>query len=202
MHFRGFTNLCFFYAVWLGAVFIFPIAIIGAYFRIWIPLIIVVLYYSYRFCFPAKKWDWMRLALDCDSTPYCRKSDIILCEGAVVPQQDSRVLTTVAPHGILTLGWSYIISSKLYFNSGTKWLVAPAMMNLPFIGDIMRWTSCYSCEPNSMRKIMATGSNIGLIPGGFQEATYYKRGKFRVYLKNRKGFIKVLYYILILSHSI
>jgi 2-acylglycerol O-acyltransferase 2 len=191
MHLKGFLCLCFFYGVWLSATFIFPLAIICAYFGIWFPSYIIIIYYSVRFFFPAKKWDWIRIILNCDDTPYCRSAKIILDEGASVPLPNTKTLVSVAPHGILTLGWTYIISSKLYFNSGTKWLVAPAMMKLPFIGDIMRWTSCYSCDSNSMRKIMETGCNIGLIPGGFQEATLYQRKKFRVYFENRKGFIKV-----------
>eukprot|EP00997_Jenningsia_sp_PLL12_P006100 NODE_2646_length_888_cov_145.514899_g2178_i0.p1 GENE.NODE_2646_length_888_cov_145.514899_g2178_i0~~NODE_2646_length_888_cov_145.514899_g2178_i0.p1 ORF type:complete len:241 (+),score=9.23 NODE_2646_length_888_cov_145.514899_g2178_i0:26-724(+) len=106
------------------------------------------------------------------------------------PKPFSRVITSVAPHGILTLGWSFVISSRAYFNSECKWLVAPAMMVLPFVSDIMRWTGCESCASDNMVKIMKTGCNIGLIPGGFQEATLYRRGEHNVYLKKRKGFIK------------
>lgn len=38
---------------------------------------------------------------------------------------------------------------------------------------------------------MAQGENVALLPGGFEEATLYKRGKHRLYLRKRKGFIKV-----------
>ena len=38
---------------------------------------------------------------------------------------------------------------------------------------------------------MKQGINIGLIPGGFQEATVYQRGKHRLFLREKKGFIKV-----------
>jgi len=37
---------------------------------------------------------------------------------------------------------------------------------------------------------MPTGANIALLPGGFEEATLFKRGVHRLYLKNRQGFIK------------
>ena len=37
---------------------------------------------------------------------------------------------------------------------------------------------------------MSQGINIGLIPGGFEEASLYQRHHHRVYLRNRKGFIK------------
>jgi hypothetical protein len=38
---------------------------------------------------------------------------------------------------------------------------------------------------------MKHGINIGLIPGGFQEATIYQRGKHRLFLREKKGFVKV-----------
>jgi hypothetical protein len=41
-------------------------------------------------------------------------------------------------HTRVPVGWSFVISSRAYFNSECKWLVAPAMMVLPFVSDIMR----------------------------------------------------------------
>ncbi|RLN46960.1 hypothetical protein BBJ29_007343 [Phytophthora kernoviae] len=38
---------------------------------------------------------------------------------------------------------------------------------------------------------MATGQNVCLIPGGFEEATLYERGKHRNYTIKRFGFIKL-----------
>lgn len=191
MHWKGFRNLCFFYGVWLTAAFIFPVAISCAVFlKSFFLVYVIAAYYCYRFLFPAKQWDWMRGTLCADDEPYCRTAQIVLAKGAKVPKPRERVLTTVAPHGILTLGWSYLISSKLYRNTEHKFLVAPAMMNLPFIGDIMRWTRCFSCDSKSMSRFMKNGDNIGLIPGGFQEASLYTRGLHRVYLNDRKGFVK------------
>lgn len=41
-----------------------------------------------------------------------------------------------------------------------------------------------------MIEYMSKGINVGLIPGGFEEASIYKYSHNRVYLKTRKGFIK------------
>jgi hypothetical protein len=65
-------------------------------------------------------------------------SRIVFDENASAPKPFSKTLITVAPHGILTLGWSFVISSRAFFDTETKWLVAPAMMMLPFVSDIMR----------------------------------------------------------------
>ena len=51
-----------------------------------------------------------------------------------------------------------------------------------------------------MLKAMAEGkSSLALLPGGFQEATLCSRGKDRVYVKNRAGFVK---YCLMHGYSI
>lgn len=154
------------------------------------PFYFFVMYFPFRALFPPKQWDWIRNALCSDETPYVNSFEILFDDGADIPKPNEKNLFSVAPHGILTLGWSNIVGSKCFFNSGTKWLVAPMLCSLPWMGDIMRWTCCFPADSESMKKIMRSGSNIGMIPGGFQEATLYQRGKYRVFLKSRKGFIK------------
>ena len=63
---------------------------------------------------------------------------MIFDEGASPPKPFSKTLLSVAPHGILTLGWSYCISSRSFYDCEVKWLVAPAMMQLPFVSDVMQ----------------------------------------------------------------
>jgi hypothetical protein len=42
-----------------------------------------------------------------------------------------------------------------------------------------------------MLKAMEEGkTSLALLPGGFQEATLCAKGKDRVYIKNRAGFVK------------
>ena len=38
--------------------------------------------------------------------------------------------------------------------------------------------------------MLQQGENVALIPGGYQEATVYSRNKHRMFIKERKGFIK------------
>ena len=115
---------------------------------------------------------------------------------------------------------------------------------------VRSWSGADSCAGDNMVKIMKSGCNIGLIPGGFQEATctkksrrhnfilpqhnatrqppylfthiwrchsliiciilwmvlccltVYRRGEHHVYLKKRKGFIKVYHECHISFHSV
>jgi 2-acylglycerol O-acyltransferase 2 len=61
---------------------------------------------------------------------------------------------------------------------------------LPFISDFGKWTDLASASKKNMLSLMKRGTNLAMIPGGFQEATLYERGRHRVYIKDRKGFVK------------
>ena len=107
---QGAFNLCFFYAAWLGGSALFPVAIICLFFGVYYPAIFIVFYYSFRMVYPAKFWPLVRETLSGDKYTYCRSSQIVCEEGASSPAPNARTLISVAPHGILTLGWSYCIS--------------------------------------------------------------------------------------------
>jgi hypothetical protein len=58
------------------------------------------------------------------------------------------------------------------------------------ISEVLSWNSVASAEPSSMKKIMSTGQNVSLLPGGFHSASLLKHGAYRCYVLKRKGFIK------------
>ena len=139
--------------------------VVLAFFDITFPLLFFIAYSSFRYFVPATKWDIVREFLSTEGRPYCRSCELVFDEGAAVPAPNSRTMTSVAPHGILCMGWSFMVGSDTYASSNAKWLVAAAMMNLPVLGDLMRWTGCDSADVGNMKKIMKTGTNVGLIPG-------------------------------------
>ena len=122
----------------------------------------MALYYGFRFIFPAKRSRFIRKLFESEAEPY-QKSYKVIFDGKdnKPPLPNTKSFLAVSPHGILSLGWSYIVASDLFSYSETKWLVAPAMCTLPFIGDIMAWCNCDSCDATTMKKIMRTGTNVG-----------------------------------------
>jgi hypothetical protein len=69
-------------------------------------------------------------------------------------------------------------------------LSSRAMLNLPFVGVLLRLWGVQSVNHKNMKKLMKHKENIGLVPGGFEEATLTVRDELRIYIKERKGFIK------------
>ncbi|ETM42826.1 hypothetical protein L914_11590, partial [Phytophthora nicotianae] len=96
------------------------------------------------------------------------------------------------PHGVLTCGFSFNGAYHMGFErSACRWLSAENLFWFPLIRDILNWMEYSSCAKANMLKFMRRDQNVSIIPGGFEEATLYQRGKHRLYLKKRFGFIKI-----------
>lgn len=70
-------------------------------------------------------------------------------------------------------------------------LASRMMLITPIHGFLLRLWGFESVNKENMVRHMKNGKNIGLIPGGFEEATLSTASAFRIYIKNRKGFIKM-----------
>lgn len=108
-----------------------------------------------------------------------------------LPAQD-KALYAFHPHGILTCGMAVNGAHHLRFaETDARWLVAENLFWFPVLRDLLRWLEFDNVSKDTFTRLMKKGQNIGFVPGGFEEATLYARGKHRVYLKQRFGFIKL-----------
>eukprot|EP00644_Phytophthora_capsici_P003756 jgi/Phyca11/15670/fgenesh1_pg.PHYCAscaffold_15_\ len=115
-------------------------------------------------------------------------------ENDVTPyvEPNKRALFTFHPHGVLTCGFSFNGAHHMTFERAEcRWISAENLFYFPIMRDILHWMEFSSSTKTSMQSIMNTGQNLCLLPGGFEEATLYQRGKHRVYIKKRFGFIKL-----------
>uniref|UniRef100_M4BCG3 Acyltransferase n=1 Tax=Hyaloperonospora arabidopsidis (strain Emoy2) TaxID=559515 RepID=M4BCG3_HYAAE len=115
-------------------------------------------------------------------------------ENDLVPCVESKAKKLFAyhPHGVLTCGFAFNGAYHMTFErSACRWLSADNLFWFPLIRDILNWMQFSSCAKASMLKFMRKGQNVCIIPGGFEEATLFERGKHRLFLKNRFGFIKL-----------
>jgi 2-acylglycerol O-acyltransferase 2 len=70
-------------------------------------------------------------------------------------------------------------------------LVVDMLVKAPFFGWFVAWRgNIMGASAASMKRLMEKGTNLGLIPGGFEEASTQEFGVERVMVKQRKGFIK------------
>lgn len=190
MHWLGLAKMLIFLSAWLGGALVFPLALLLAWWKNYIPVYILLFYYAFRAIFPAKRSDAIREFMGICETPYFRQQKVVFDDGASPPEPDSSTMLAVGPHGVLTQGWCFTNTTTLFTKSKISWLIAEILLYLPFCKDFMVWGGSAPCTAPYLKKLMSAGSNIALLPGGFEEATLYQHGKHQLYLRKRKGFIK------------
>jgi len=103
--------------------------------------------------------------------------------------ESSNSLFSFHPHGILGFGASMCGGkNETLYNSifcGSR-----ALINIPISGIIARWTGVQGVDNKNFKDFLRRGKNIIFVPGGFEEATITEYGKDRIFIKERKGFIK------------
>ena len=119
---------------------------------------------------------------------YFKHFEIIYQE--IIPDE-SRCLFGVHPHSVFGLGLlASMNSSKTGNLSNMVGLSSRFILYFPIIGLILKMWGVKAVNPTNVKKLMKEGKSIGLLPGGFEEATITSKHEMRCYINNRKGFIK------------
>lgn len=146
-------------------------------------ILILLLVYQYFF---AKKSENYRKFLLFMRPWEIFKSYTVYCEEQL---KNEKSLFSFHPHGVLGFGpsMSGALNEVLY---NSTFCGSRAMRNLPISGLAARWMGVFGVDNKNFKDLMSKNKNIIFVPGGFEEATITQYGKDRVYIKERKGFIK------------
>ncbi len=74
---------------------------------------------------------------------------------------------------MLSVGFSWNgVHSPEFADSGFVWLIVDLLCKAPMFGWIVGWVgNLQGADAKNMARLMEKGTNIALIPGGFEEAT-------------------------------
>jgi hypothetical protein len=109
-------------------------------------------------------------------------------EGAI---NDSKTLIAAHPHSILCCGMiTTLVCAPKLAKSKVGFLVSDMLFKLPSVADLLGWAHCSPADEQTMLAAMKARENLSILPGGFQEATLYRRNEHRVFIRQRTGFIK------------
>jgi len=75
-----------------------------------------------------------------------------------------------------------------FFNSIL--LGSRASVSIPVFGSFMKWNGIYGSDPDNLKRLMNKKYNISFLPGGFEEATMTDPNEYRLWINDRKGFIR------------
>lgn len=104
--------------------------------------------------------------------------------------EDSAGLFTFHPHGYFATGL-YLAHISHNVIKNNEICGSRMAFYYPWGGLMMKFLGLEGANPSNFEALMKIKKNISIIPGGFEEATLTLYGKDRIYLKNRKGFIKL-----------
>lgn len=108
---------------------------------------------------------------------------------------DAQFLIAVFPHGVAS---EYRIAmdgmmQQVFPNVHDKVVVltASVLFAIPLVRELALWTGCVDARKSVAEKAISMGRSILVLPGGEAEQIRTIYQKERVYLKRRKGFIKL-----------
>jgi hypothetical protein len=72
---------------------------------------------------------------------------------------------------------------------------APILFKIPLLRSALMGFGCATpATKKDMHKLFKNKIDFGILPGGMEEVALYTKGRERVYLKKRAGFIKVFFF--------
>ncbi len=166
------------YTGWIVGSFFF---IFGSSFTRSILLILLV----YQYFFAKRSILYMEFLRWLTPFRYFDKYELVIEE----PLKEGKSLFCYHPHGIAGFGMSMSAAfSNIIYDSFS--CVSRGMILIPFSGIFARWMGLVGVDNKNFKEFMKEGKNIKFLPGGFEEATLTHCEKERIFVKDRKGFIK------------
>ena len=65
------------------------------------------------------------------------------------------------------------------------------LLAMPWSGILFIWLGIRGVDKKSLNTLMKNKKCFDMMPGGFEEASLYKYGEDSIFLKNRKGWVKL-----------
>jgi 2-acylglycerol O-acyltransferase 2 len=166
------------YSAWI---FVIPLLIIGS---LYTKLLLIALL-IYQYCFAKKSEAYRDFLRSLNPVGYFKSHNVIFEDE---PERHNS-LFAFHPHGVMSFGTSLSMAKNdVLYDSilcGSR-----ALLNLPISGIFARLMGIEGVNNSRFKDIMKSGHNIAFLPGGFEEATLTTYDRERVFIKNRKGFIK------------
>jgi 1-acyl-sn-glycerol-3-phosphate acyltransferase len=92
---------------------------------------------------------------------------------------------------LLTVCICRTLWNKAFPGVNFRVLAATAALRVPLIREMWLWSYCIDASKPVARSALENRMNLLLYPGGEREQMMTVRGKHRLYLKDRKGFVKL-----------
>jgi len=112
-------------------------------------------------------------------------------------EENSRFVFAAFPHGcncefrIASTGVLGEIVPNLVKRDAVRALAASILFKIPIVREVSLWTGCIDASRKCAEKALSQQKSLLICPGGEAEQIMTTYGREKVYLSNRKGFIKL-----------
>lgn len=149
------------------------------------------LYGAYRLVFPITESEAFKKRCSFASREYFDKFEMVYDGVAQAELAGSeRRLFGFHPHGILLCGWTMAIADERTHAWRAAWLATKWVTIMPLVSEWMVKLGVQAVQSDNFKRLVKSGKNVCMAIGGFEEATYFEHGKYKVFLKGRGGFVK------------
>lgn len=110
---------------------------------------------------------------------------------------DAQFVLAGFPHGcgaefrVLMDGIIQEVLPNIVKKNNLRVLAASVLFQIPLVRDMALWTGCIDANRKTASKALDRGRSLLVLPGGEAEQILTIYGRERVYLKSRKGFVKL-----------
>lgn len=112
-------------------------------------------------------------------------------------QPDAQFIIAGFPHGcgaefrVLMEGSIQQVLPNIVKKNNLRTLAASILLRIPLVREAALWTGCIDANRKTAAGALDRGRSLVILPGGEAEQILTEYGKERVFLKTRKGFIKL-----------
>ena len=177
-----------FVGAWLGSIAAPIVLIISLLFRWWSTVLVLVAAFSTSQLLPLKTSQTVK-AWFCHGFRVYWRSHSVCYECELAPNTSSPTVLAVHPHGCYCMGFAVLYSQALLKH------VHFCFAHVLYSSSLFRAFTTIIGRPASADRsffvaLMQRRQTIALLPGGFEEAALCCMATDRVYLRERKGWVK------------
>ena len=154
-------------------------------------ILVLCLIYQFFFC---RKQHWFVLFIrKINPTLYFKSYGSIIDKRDNAEEDlgisDSKSLFCFSPHGVIGISFMMeaVMNENIYNSSVCS---SRGIIYTPFTGIFAQWFGFESVDNIRFENDMKKSKNISLVPGGFEEATLTDYNSEKIFIRERKGFIK------------
>lgn len=94
-------------------------------------------------------------------------------------------------HGVLMTDTGGFMTKFPSFVTNRRDLVASITLAVPGYRELLMWLGCVDAGKETAKNVLNSGKHLYILPGGEAEQLLTKYKKHRIFVNNRKGFIKL-----------